>query len=443
MEHLVLPKTLICTVSHVPLVCDGMYDGKDFLTYPSRAGGHWTHFTLHNRTRYHVQEANTPSDDRQFESFLQKWLFFGLLYEALHKDTLYKTTDFIEQAEDKSFITTKKLGQYLNEWALGVGTLSTSEKTSRCQHTYQCLRRAWSVLWCLRERPGFNELIKTSLITTYDTLSAAWDKIFADVQGDLPWQPIMNTLGPFTDHDISNMRRNGWCPSVIHREFQELNSPAFRWYIKSMRQYPSDLDHSQCKTDGCISEQITTQTYRPRHVSSTCKCESIGVDEDQIVSILDGNNYAVLEVIGNDLDTVKLKILPYNQSLPYVAISHIWADGLGNPINLKLPKCQILQLQRYINCLAGRTFIWPGEKPIKEIRKLYLWCDSLLCPVRQKPPEHYTSMQRSAFNSRPDVRRSIQLSNKAISHMRKVYMDADYVLVLDKGLSLYRMRTST
>ncbi|EXJ70999.1 uncharacterized protein A1O5_05992 [Cladophialophora psammophila CBS 110553] len=99
---------------------------------------------------------------------------------------------------------------------------------------------------------------------------------------------------------------------------------------------------------------------------------------------------------------LKVGIVPVESGRPYVAISHVWSDGLGNPDGNSLPQCQFEALTRYTALAAtGRTTMGSA---------VYFWIDSICVPLG------------------PELRR------KAIMQMREVYAQAEIVLVLDNTL---------
>ena len=59
----------------------------------------------------------------------------------------------------------------------------------------------------------------------------------------------------------------------------------------------------------------------------------------------------------------------------YVALSHIWADGLGNPFKNSLPLCQLNRLQNAVKNLQNHS------EP--NIRGCSFWVDTL-CPCWPK-----------------------------------------------------------
>ena len=83
----------------------------------------------------------------------------------------------------------------------------------------------------------------------------------------------------------------------------------------------------------------------------------------------------------------------------YVALSHVWSDGLGNPLENSLPKCQLITIQSLVNSLYPRS-----AEPVP------FWIDTLCVPLNGE--------------GRKD----------AIQGMRRVYEEGDIILVLDASL---------
>jgi hypothetical protein len=98
-----------------------------------------------------------------------------------------------------------------------------------------------------------------------------------------------------------------------------------------------------------------------------------------------------------------LELTPANMAPEYVAISHVWSDGLGNVQENALPHCQILHLSRLTQEVQGGS-----------LNATHFWIDTLCVPT-------HGSKQREA-------------KNIAIQKMREVYENAKAVLVLDSWL---------
>ncbi|KAI1179884.1 hypothetical protein F4777DRAFT_532360 [Nemania sp. FL0916] len=104
-------------------------------------------------------------------------------------------------------------------------------------------------------------------------------------------------------------------------------------------------------------------------------------------------------------DLIKLRVEPRCERSKYVAISHVWADGLGNPKSNALPTCQLKELDQSI--LALRSLFDDPEAPC------LFWMDTLCIPA-------------------PEIYSKIKLAQ--IGKMASIYKGAVASLVLDMEL---------
>jgi hypothetical protein len=91
----------------------------------------------------------------------------------------------------------------------------------------------------------------------------------------------------------------------------------------------------------------------------------------------------------------------------FVAVSHVWADGLGNPKANALPLCQFNRIIERIK--------W-GDQGVSDHALLYFWMDTFCIPVGDK----YETTRL-----------------KAIDHIAMIYASAGHVLVLDNILARF------
>jgi hypothetical protein len=89
-----------------------------------------------------------------------------------------------------------------------------------------------------------------------------------------------------------------------------------------------------------------------------------------------------------------------NPGTKYVAISHVWTNGLGNPLANSLYSCQARRIARYVKSISEN-----GDQNVP------FWLDTLSCPVS---PEEALDL--------------------AISMMRETYTNAEKVLVVNSHL---------
>ena len=99
---------------------------------------------------------------------------------------------------------------------------------------------------------------------------------------------------------------------------------------------------------------------------------------------------------------------------PYVAISHVWAAGLGNASNNSLPVCQLRVLQELVDNLTG-------------VKSQPFWIDTLGVQVSSSKESNDSTLQEWS-------RMSLELRGISLKLMVGVYQLADSVLVLDEEI---------
>ena len=101
---------------------------------------------------------------------------------------------------------------------------------------------------------------------------------------------------------------------------------------------------------------------------------------------------------------------------PYVAISHVWVDGLGSNTENGLPVCQIKRIDAYVHELL------PGCTPA-------FWIDGLCIPGDPPHPKKVNGKEEQE----PQERRWRRM---AIRKMGETYRRASKVLVFDESIRL-------
>jgi hypothetical protein len=222
----------------------------------------------------------------------------------------------------------------------------------------------------------------------------------------------------------THMLANGWCPSDIQRLKSTLCSPGVflasslksPHYRDARRSSPKLLsptgslsscamdtysqyqslppNHKECSDFSCSAYQWKPEEYKTKHVFENCTCTHIEVDATDLARILDKGDIPIVLVENG------IRITPAESTHGYVAISHVWSDGLGNLNANALPQCQVMRLA----CLVGNIHRY-SEGPVA------FWIDTLCCPVQP-----------------------LDARANAIRLMRKTYQDAKKVLVLESCL---------
>ncbi|KAF8246365.1 hypothetical protein K440DRAFT_645088 [Wilcoxina mikolae CBS 423.85] len=157
----------------------------------------------------------------------------------------------------------------------------------------------------------------------------------------------------------------------------------------------------------CSMSQINEATYWTKHAEGCtgAGCHDMVADEKDILRILkNGSIPLILSIDSEDIDeSCTITLIESGPHVEYVAISHVWSDGLGNLQRSAIPRCQMLRLSKLIRGLPGRAS-----------NILLFWLDTICCP--------------------PDAAGQNEAQNLAIGMMRQIYENANAVLVLDSWL---------
>lgn len=149
-----------------------------------------------------------------------------------------------------------------------------------------------------------------------------------------------------------------------------------------------------------MAHQLEQSGYRTRHASDCSQCEDVVADPDDIRSILETGSFPLILSIDPEDPEPSIELVAYEPGYSYIAISHVWSDGLGNLDRSALPMCQLRRLSHMVRNVLG------DDSTI-----LLFWLDTICCP----PEDGHAQ-------------------DLAISKMRQTYESASIVLVLDSWL---------
>ncbi|KKY24098.1 putative het domain [Phaeomoniella chlamydospora] len=445
MDHLDRPKAAVFPQFKIPYVCMSLYGGKDFMSYPSTQGYDIEKAKACDFVRTSGKDEDTKyiyDDLPALQSFLQSWLFFGLLHE-LHSmvGLIFEPSDFIST---DTFVTTtvgEKLGtirrldtsglhNLLVIWYEYSQTLDHAEVEKECRHFDECLEAVYKLCYRLVRCSSYiDEKLVLSFMSLGNTLENGmrWvhDRSYYDrlpeggstVHGLVPpWRPGHRgwDAPPML---FQKLLYNGWCPSeinILRRDF-EINEII---YASQMPRFGDRNKHLACNPDHCNAANIDDATYQTQH-HPQCKdfdqCPELAVDYDLVCNILQAGETPLIMATQTG-DSLSLNVVPSTipngpfagQKLSYICFSHVWAHGLGNSKRNALPSCQMQALHRYTYPILGI------RARQSDVRISFFWIDTLCVPVQ---PEH------------------AHLRKKAIAAMADVYSQARHVLVIDEALA--------
>ncbi|KLO83486.1 Uncharacterized protein LW94_2704 [Fusarium fujikuroi] len=218
---------------------------------------------------------------------------------------------------------------------------------------------------------------------------------------------------------VDKMLSDGWCESHVHMLASQMDAAAM-YYIGTLGPPMVKKDHIRCSNEKCEADQVIESEYVTSHRTKDCNCEHIGPDMGKVTECLGNERFPYIELTvqrnqlsgtpktGNS-STIRMKVVPFEVGKHYIALSHVWSGGLGNPHGNTLPKCQLIWIHEKIAAL-------PHDLERND-DTVSFWMDTLCVPLQ---PE---SARRGA-----------------IRFMHRTYAKATAVLVLDQELLLSTMQ---
>ena len=217
---------------------------------------------------------------------------------------------------------------------------------------------------------------------------------------------------------------NGWCPARITNTSYQLQSKSL--YLLTAFD-PATLigaNHRNCGHNACNVDNL--QDCSAQHVSD-CACNDcplVHVPNKRLLAICEAGEVPVLSCTLDCSGILNIDLIASSQRPTFIAISHVWSDGLGNDTANALYQCQIVDIARQVRHLrdlldaeASLGSLVPSEpnelssqSVLFDGQPVLFWLDTLCIPLDGK------------------ARKS------AIGRIDRTFAAADAVLVRDSGL---------
>jgi hypothetical protein len=325
---------------------------------------------------------------------------------------------------DKRLITTAALPQLAMKWISYLQSFDQDFRSRRYQEIFAVLtlaNRMVAYLGSLLSRElclslqllfEFLETVSYKSVAKLDTRSKYTDS--AGLPGSLyrthVWEPVedgfLTTL----------LKDDGWCPSEIAMLKGTFSRHAL-YFIYNLQRPNAHVGHALCDDGLCHALQIDTDSYKTTHLFDGCRCGKIVADPQELSDILEAGTYPLISVSASsilslnvlDNEEAVIKLVKADANTSYVAISHVWSDGFGNPRENALPLCVMKYLTMLVSAYLGSSERGASADPAATPSPF--WIDTLCCPFERGHP------------------RSL-----ALSRMRQTYHAAEAVLVIDNWL---------
>lgn len=410
MDHLFLREGQNALYYRTPCVYDdNLEDFPPFVQYPGILG--WNIEDVNYRANWSIDPKFLTSrprkSKRQAEQLLQGWLFFGLLKTFFHQGIapVFQESD----GSGRCYVNTRQLPHllgiqrqyYLNSSAEHLGNLLLLMK--------HCLNQTSTAMeFIAKDYSRIDSGIVYSIAVLGHTLENFIAKRRSDRANDLPEFENILPLKSWRLDSVDNpdmltrhLNAVGWCPSEIRRI--SLLDPGSKYLVSQMDRPHPELSHgNDCTAFRCVAYNMDKSSYKTEHVCEFSNCEWFQADTTTLDSILFADHIPVIVLEFKADVPGRLRIEKASDFPEYVAISHVWSDKLGNPKNNAMPLCQVHRLARMVKAL-----------PSTSASAVSFWIDTLCCPVLS------------------DAARK-----QAIRLMRRTYMEASKVLVVEKYLTV-------
>ncbi|OCH88057.1 hypothetical protein OBBRIDRAFT_889349 [Obba rivulosa] len=350
-----------------------------------------------------ARQSSGRLSNREKAALLQSLLTFGLLEDVVQR-TIPEYLLLEKGPTGDLVMTTCNLYSIIHEWVESILALKGSDIEAyrrRSNDTWVTLCTACAKLGVdvVNAHGPFREagLSPEDITAIARTIGVIGEAVTAASNVlDIPDRiPLNWTL---TEWD-REMVVDGWCPSMVTKLSRSTSSLEYASLLKPFIPGGPERDsHSRCTEKVCMMNTIDTSMYSNQHVTETCRCKYSKPSVDDVLTTL-SNNQIPLITLGNAHchgdGPMQLLCTTSDSVQGYVAISHVWSDGLGSTTEAGLPTCQVRRLASLVYQLV------PGGA---------FWLDALCIPAQQ------------------DMR------DRAIGLMARTYQEADVVLVLDSGI---------
>ena len=385
-----------------------VYDNETWARFPERMG--WTIKEL-QAIQVGKPSSNPEHTNERAASLAQAWLYFGLIHVLT--ETPVDTQKYLRlNSNGKQIISTAYFPEQVEQWRQSLARKSKEQLTEYCTS----LDRLIDVIdsQCFRVAQGNETVVPCevffSIVVLRTSLISCKTRWFPN--SSLPPEP---QLGHAHDRIREQLTRKCWCQSEVQRMGQIFCSLTM-YHVGASGRKKSTRDHSNCHRDQCKAlQQADTKDYRPRHAIENCQCPLVGPNQEQIMELIRKGEVPLVSYS----DTQGLQIGSFRQGEshqhPYIAISHVWADGLGNPNANAMHQCQFVLMQKRVRMVAEQLHGLDAHLQ----SSMYFWIDTICVPAENVPEK-----------------------GMAIASMETIYKEAAAVLVIDSELELIHESSS-
>jgi hypothetical protein len=371
-------------------------------------------------SHFDFKELSATEIGRRVVALFQAWLYYGLLESVVGKK-IQVSYLMRQDVDGKEYLYSRNLHFCLQTKVFEIRANPGGEaRASMNIQKYLDLVNIWTSRFTAWNHPSFRPKLNKDYPDCMDLLEEVIPAIVRLAEAieqtrlyALPDCPTVGTLTRHYPYKVADMRRSrlrglGWCAFQVRLLEDTVNQSTIDWLVAlGVQQDP--VGHETCTAEACARNNIDESTYQQAHVCRGHDCQKLLPDLQKVMEILKENKVPVmcLETLNGKQ---RLTVSASSKTAPgnYIAISHVWADGLGGATEHGLNKCQVERLSRLCNSAKTTS------------RNTQFWVDSLCIPR---------------------VDSSVYI--KALIGIRDAYINASSVLVIDKTIEECTLSSST
>ncbi|KAF2655681.1 hypothetical protein K491DRAFT_758025 [Lophiostoma macrostomum CBS 122681] len=363
MDHIPLPKNPTWGSFEVPCLVspeDDDYDGDPrlFAEHKGWIARPWKEWN---------EIFKDPPDD--FKAFMQHWRYFKLIFAVFStvKDprlSIHGLTRFNSQG--KRILDTTRLPEAINDAMAKYPDPQVSNVKSilefllRIENGFTLMKRTHPMVlmpttpislatYCtegpiLVDVDPLPDVTRMSIYLLYEVICKA--QLFKEVERTKPAFNLSNaarlanipsSLGMIGLKDLASKRllQSGWCPVRVEH-FSQQFSPSGQMFAANIERLDT-ADHSTCSQESCCHDQVDNKRYQTAHVKGCPGCHEVSASSAELSKILESGSYPIVRLRHSSTGDSAISLHPYHAGVPYIAISHVWSDGLGNPQDNAVP----------------------------------------------------------------------------------------------------------
>lgn len=186
------------------------------------------------------------------------------------------------------------------------------------------------------------------------------------------------------------MARQGWCPyqaEWVAKNFGLLSG----YYISLLGPKPTPLQcHVACNGRGCSLLQIDEASYETAHRPGCGKdCGTITPSVAEMCAILEGGGIPILVLRCDEEGRLQVpldvRVEWCTPDRDFYAVSHVWSDGMGNPLKNTLPICQVsMFVSAALEARREKGTDTKDDAMTTDDAEIAIWMDTLCVPLVSK-----------------------------------------------------------